>query len=47
MSYADAAHFQSAVLNLMINARDAMPGGGRVDIDGQRSLDGAGRRRRA
>jgi signal transduction histidine kinase/CheY-like chemotaxis protein len=30
--YADAAHFQSAVLNLVINARDAMAGGGTVTI---------------
>jgi signal transduction histidine kinase len=41
ISYADAAHFQSAVLNLMINARDAMPGGGRVLIStGNGTLDG-------
>jgi signal transduction histidine kinase len=31
-TWADAAHFQSAVLNLAINARDAMPGGGRILI---------------
>ncbi|HEY2662521.1 MAG TPA: ATP-binding protein [Caulobacteraceae bacterium] len=31
-AYADAAHFQSAVLNLVINARDAMAGGGTVTI---------------
>ncbi|MDR3529805.1 MAG: ATP-binding protein [Rhodopila sp.] len=29
---ADPAHFQSAVLNLVINARDAMPNGGRLSI---------------
>jgi CheY-like chemotaxis protein len=31
-SHADATHFQSAMLNLLINARDAMPGGGEVAI---------------
>jgi signal transduction histidine kinase len=30
---ADPAHFQSAILNLVINARDAMPNGGRLIID--------------
>jgi len=29
----DRAHFQSAILNLVINARDAMPGGGRLSIN--------------
>jgi signal transduction histidine kinase len=28
----DPAHFQSAILNLVINARDAMPGGGALNI---------------
>jgi two-component system CheB/CheR fusion protein len=29
----DSAQFQSAILNLVMNARDAMPGGGRLVID--------------
>ena len=32
MCYVDLAHLQSAILNLVINARDAMPGGGRLSI---------------
>jgi signal transduction histidine kinase len=37
---ADPAHFQSAILNLVINARDAMPDGGRLSItSGVETLD--------
>jgi PAS domain S-box-containing protein len=39
---ADPAQVESAVLNLAINARDAMPGGGLLKIDlGNHPLDGA------
>ena len=43
-SYADAAHFQSAVLNLVINARDAMPSGGSVLISTRNGALDDGRR---
>jgi signal transduction histidine kinase len=39
---ADPAYFQSAILNLAINARDAMPQGGRLTVtSGVETLDAA------
>jgi len=40
-SHLDPAQFESAILNLAINARDAMPEGGRLVIDGRNATLGA------
>ncbi|HJU17667.1 MAG TPA: response regulator [Stellaceae bacterium] len=37
-SHLDPAQFESAILNLAINARDAMPGGGRLVIAGRNAV---------
>lgn len=43
MVYADPTHLESALMNLAINARDAMPGGGRLSIavEVEPAVDGA------
>ena len=38
--YVDRAGLQSALLNLMINARDAMPDGGRITVSGENTVVG-------
>src|SRR5690348_1574655 len=45
-SHLDPAQFESAILNLAINARDAMPGGGRLAIDGRNVTVGDSEARR-
>jgi len=40
MSRIDPAHFQSALINLVMNARDAMPGGGSITIKTEKILVG-------
>ncbi|HWG78865.1 MAG TPA: ATP-binding protein [Stellaceae bacterium] len=45
-SHLDPAQFESAILNLAINARDAMPDGGRLAIDGRNVAIGDSEARR-
>jgi PAS domain S-box-containing protein len=45
-AHVDAAHFEAAILNLAINARDAMPKGGRLAIAARNVVIGAAEARR-
>lgn len=47
MALVDRAQFESAMLNLVVNARDAMPSGGLLRIDGSRHRFDAAALRRA
>ena len=40
--FADRSQLELALMNLLINARDAMPGGGRIDVSIARARDAAG-----